>query len=420
MKKFFIFIIFAYLNINQTFTEQMLEFQKDTEYLQKKYILQENFKNIKSTEEKQNFIKNCLNFWEMFFWRENKQEWCIIQILDFYNSKDKYLSEKNKILENQFYKQNKIKYLELQFWGDIMLSRSVWAWNKRNWYDRIFKKFYPNKWISKDTILFYNLESPFNEIDNDTDSQTFLFKANKKNIQVLNELKGENTMIISLANNHITNAWWKGIDTTLELLDQNNIISLWVWREEETFKETVKNQVKVCISAFTYDWELFYSRDKDDIVQKYFINKISKENVLKNLKLMKENNCNFKIISLHWWIEYIENPSKNQEKLAHEIIDAWADLILWHHTHILWKIEQYKWKMIYYSLWNFIFDQDWWKTTNETWVDYKFDEALGKNTVQTYIWNTFYNKYKIVWNKVELIESKNTKHRIKYWELSEY
>jgi hypothetical protein len=62
MKKFFIFIIFAYLNINQTFTEQMLEFQKDTEYLQKKYILQENFKNIKSTEEKQNFIKNCLNF----------------------------------------------------------------------------------------------------------------------------------------------------------------------------------------------------------------------------------------------------------------------------------------------------------------------------------------------------------------------
>ncbi|MBB1564971.1 hypothetical protein HG430_002930, partial [Candidatus Gracilibacteria bacterium] len=66
------------------------------------------------------------------------------------------------------------------------------------------------------------------------------------------------------------------------------------------------------------------------------------------------------------------------------------------------------------------FDQDWGKTTNETGVDYKFDEALGKNTVQTYIGNTFYNKYKIVGNKVELIESKNTKHRIKYGELSEY
>ncbi|RKW22630.1 CapA family protein [Candidatus Gracilibacteria bacterium] len=420
MKKLFIFIISTYLSINQAFAEQILEFQKDTEYLQKKYILQENFKNIKSTEEKQNFIKNCLDFGEIFFGRENKQKGCIIQILDFYNSKDKYLSEKNKILENQFYKQNKIKYLELQFGGDIMLSRSVGAGNKRNGYDRIFKKFYPNKGISKDTILFYNLESPFNEIDNDTDSQTFLFKANKKNIQVLNELKGENTMFISLANNHITNAGGKGIDTTLELLDQNNIISLGVGREEETFKETVKNQVKVCISAFTYDGELFYSRDKDDIVQKYFINKISKENVLKNLKLMKENNCNFKIISLHWGIEYIENPLKNQEKLAHEIIDAGADLILGHHTHILGKIEQYKGKMIYYSLGNFIFDQDWGKTTNETGVDYKFDEVLGKNTVQTYIGNTFYNKYKIVGNKVEFVDSKNIKHRIKYGELSEY
>ena len=114
MKKLFIFIIFTYLSINQAFAEQILEFQKDTEYLQKKYILQENFKNIKSTEEKQNFIKNCLNFWEMFFWRENKQKWCIIQILDFYNSKDKYLSEKNKILESQFYKQNFTQINEFQ------------------------------------------------------------------------------------------------------------------------------------------------------------------------------------------------------------------------------------------------------------------------------------------------------------------
>ena len=37
MKKLFIFIIFTYLSINQAFAEQILEFQKDTEYLQKKY-----------------------------------------------------------------------------------------------------------------------------------------------------------------------------------------------------------------------------------------------------------------------------------------------------------------------------------------------------------------------------------------------
>lgn len=421
MKKIFLWIlVFLIYSFKISFAET-LEFEKDKEYLSKKNFLFEEFKKIRTEEDKKDFIENCLNFWKYFFWESLKKDACYLQISYISLKLEKNSFLKNiEILEKNFYKKFRTRFLEIQFWWDIMLSRTVWYLNKKNWYDRILKDFNPNKNISKDTILFYNLESPFSEEDNDKNISTFIFKANPKNIEVLNELKWENQMIISLANNHITNAWWKGIDLSLEILEKNNIISLWVWRKEESFKFLIQNWVKVCFWAYTYDWQIFHSKDKNWVIQKYFINKINREKIFSDLEKMKIENCDFKVISLHWWAEYRENPTKQQENLAYFLIDSWADLILGWHSHIPGKIEKYNWKMIYYSLWNFIFDQDWWKTTIESWVDYKYDEKLKKNTVPTYIWNTFYNKYKIIWDKIELIDSYNIKHRINYWKLEEY
>lgn len=413
MKKIIFSIFIIFFALNYTFADKNLDFENDEKYFSEKNYLAENFKKW----EKKVFLNNCINFWIKFFWEEESEKACIIQIFSI-KSKDEKFQKKIKNIENDFYKKNKIKTLEIAFWWDIMLSRSVWARNKKFWYDRIFKNFHPNKNFSERTILFYNLESPFSEIDADFDKPSFIFKANPKNISVLNDLKWKNKMIISLANNHITNAWWKWIDLSINLLNENNIKNIWVWREEPKFKEIIESWVKTCFSAYTYDWQIFYSRDKTNTVQKYFINKIDKEKIFRDLWEMKEKKCDFKVISLHWWAEYKRKPTKKQKKLAYEIIDNWADLILGHHSHILWEIEKYKWKIIYYSLWNFIFDQDWWKTTNESWVDYKFDEKLGRNTVQTYVWNTFHHKYEIIWENIKLIESRHIKHRIKFWELS--
>lgn len=415
MKKIFFIIIFLFLSLNTVFSENKLDFELDEKYLKEKEYLQNIYKN-----ENKEFLNNCLAFWKLFFSEKNAEKACIIQIFSIKNKDQIFSKEKIKILENNFYKKNKIKTIEILFSWDIMLSRAVWAWNKKKWYDRIFKNFHPNKDISKNTILFYNLESPFSSQDTDEDKPSFIFKANPKNIQVLNELKKENQMMISLANNHISNDWWRWIETTIELLDQNNILHIWVWKEEPKFKYILQNNIKVCFSAYTYDWNLLYSKDKNWVVQKYFINKIEKEKIFSDLEEMKKENCDFKVISLHWWAEYREKPSEKQKNLAHEIIDNGWDLILGHHSHILWEIENYKWKMIYYSLWNFIFDQNWGKTTKENWVDYKFDEKLWKNTVQTYIWNSFYNKYEITESEIKLISTKNIKHRIDFWELNEY
>jgi poly-gamma-glutamate synthesis protein (capsule biosynthesis protein) len=63
------------------------------------------------------------------------------------------------------------------------------------------------------------------------------------------------------------------------------------------------------------------------------------------------------IVSLHWGDEYRQKPNSRQIKIAHQLIDAGADLILGHHPHVLQPIEEYKDGVVVYSLGNFVFDQ---------------------------------------------------------------
>ena len=63
-------------------------------------------------------------------------------------------------------------------------------------------------------------------------------------------------------------------------------------------------------------------------------------------------------MSFHWGAEYQDVSSIVQKKLAHLVIDAGADLVIGHHPHVVQEIEEYGAGMIFYSLGNFIFDQD--------------------------------------------------------------
>ena len=63
------------------------------------------------------------------------------------------------------------------------------------------------------------------------------------------------------------------------------------------------------------------------------------------------------IVSLHWGGEHTLKPVPQQRKEARQLIDAGADILICHHTHTLQTIEDYNGHRIYYSIGNFIFDQ---------------------------------------------------------------
>ena len=62
------------------------------------------------------------------------------------------------------------------------------------------------------------------------------------------------------------------------------------------------------------------------------------------------------VVLLHSGYEYVVQPSPQQVNAAHTAIDAGADLVLGHHTHVLQGIEFYNDAVIVYGLGNFTFD----------------------------------------------------------------
>ena len=71
------------------------------------------------------------------------------------------------------------------------------------------------------------------------------------------------------------------------------------------------------------------------------------------------------IVFAHWGEEYQERSNAAQQSAAHEFIDAGADLVVGAHPHVVQEYEVYKHKAIFYSLGNFMFDQNFsWGTTH--------------------------------------------------------
>ena len=63
------------------------------------------------------------------------------------------------------------------------------------------------------------------------------------------------------------------------------------------------------------------------------------------------------IVCPHWGVEYAPKPTHDQVELAHQVIDAGADLIAGSHPHVVQPLETYHDRWIAYSLGNFVFDQ---------------------------------------------------------------
>ena len=78
------------------------------------------------------------------------------------------------------------------------------------------------------------------------------------------------------------------------------------------------------------------------------------------------------VVSIHWGMEYQGGPSKREEKLARELVEAGADVIWGHHPHVLRRMEWMTSSMdghralVLYSLGNLLTDQFMLDDTSQT------------------------------------------------------
>ena len=75
----------------------------------------------------------------------------------------------------------------------------------------------------------------------------------------------------------------------------------------------------------------------------------------KAMEQVKQQEAQITVLQVHWGIESEYKPTQMQRDLAHQAIDLGADLVIGHHPHVLQGLEEYKGRMIVYSLGNFCF-----------------------------------------------------------------
>src|SRR3989344_6772542 len=228
------------------------------------------------------------------------------------------------------------------FLGDVMFDRDIRRLGEENGYQSLWGdsghifKYY-------DEVIF-NLEGPITSNPSvsqsstvgEIENTTFTFSA-----KALEELPEGTNYIAHIGNNHIFDFNAQGVYATVRALAASGISYFGDIDSDMLLSSsiTLENGAVTIIS-----FNEFLGNGSNY--------------VLETIKQFKKE-APFIIVYTHWGVEYEFDQPEYIEKLAHQFIDAGADLVVGSHPHVIGKIENYKGKYIYYSLGNFIFDQYW-------------------------------------------------------------
>ena len=156
--------------------------------------------------------------------------------------------------------------------------------------------------------------------------------------QLAYDLKELGIDILTTANNHCMDTGYKGIESTLDFLDDAQIEHTGTNRSvEEQNKILLKeiNGIKIAFLSFTYGTNgIGIPSDK-----KYAVNLIDEELMLSQIENTKKKKPDLICVNMHWGIEYQNVQNEEQERLADFLIGNGVNIILGSHPHVLQPME---------------------------------------------------------------------------------
>ena len=225
-----------------------------------------------------------------------------------------------------------------------------------------------------------SVESPFQNVENVTGSAD-LFLINFENAATSTAsavkgdvplkcdpsyvplAKGNNNTVAVLANNHLFDYGVNGMQDTLKYLDEAGIKHTGAGDNQTQASAPVSSEINgrnVTIINYMdsnnfkeYSNEVMPQANGSNPGYSAYNSDLAKQQI----QDAKANGSDNVIVYFHFGNEYSQTPNEDQVKMAHEVIDDGADVVLGAHPHVTQGIEVYNGKPIFYSLGNFVFDQ---------------------------------------------------------------
>ncbi len=234
------------------------------------------------------------------------------------------------------------------FCGDVMLDWGVKELFLAEGYDYSLKRI--RHFISGFDARFCNLECPISGIGAPHSDKKYIFIAPPEAVKILTY---GGISHVSLANNHSMDFGVEAMMSTIAVLEKNGIAAVGAGADMEKARNPARLELKgakAAVLCYTNigNSEAYAKKSTPGIA------KAAIEIIKRDIQSLRKSNAVI-VISIHWGDEYADYPSADQIELAHDIIDAGADAIIGHHSHIYQGVEIYKGRPVFYSLGNFLF-----------------------------------------------------------------
>ena len=200
--------------------------------------------------------------------------------------------------------------------------------------------------------------------------------------------KANNNTIAALANNHVCDYGIDGMRDTIKYVGEAGMTPMGAGENESDAHQSVSKEINgrnITVlnymdsnnfAEYSYD-ALPYANGSSPGYSAY-----DSADAQKQISEARGNGSDFVIAYMHFGNEYSRSPNEDQEKIAHELIDYGADVVIGSHPHVTQGVEMYKGKPICYSMGNFIFDL----ARSDTWRDYFVGMDLVNDTCKLTIY----------------------------------
>ena len=235
----------------------------------------------------------------------------------------------------------------LLFVGDIMLGRYVEATMLAH--DDWTLPFRPllSRLRAAD-LTFGNLECVTAGADVGTPRVDLAFRADPRGVAGLADAGFD---VVSVANNHAVDFGPDALSEMLTHLDRHGIAPVGILNSDRQtpFVREVRG-VRLGYLAFSYtDGGTVAARDPVRIA------KITGKDLVGSIVAARDE-VDYLIVSLHLGRQFQSTPTAAQRGIARGAIEAGADLVIGHHSHVPQEVEKYRHGFIAYSLGDFVFD----------------------------------------------------------------
>ena len=242
--------------------------------------------------------------------------------------------------------------LKIVFTGDILLDRGVRREIDKHGVDHLFSAGVDSVFREAQVVVG-NLECPVTKIQAPV-QKLFIFRGEPEWLQVL---KHHGITHLNLANNHAIDQGREGLMDTRRNVSAAGMVPIGAGENMDEASQPVllasqPRNVWLVPSLRLALENYAYLPDKPCVSQEPMDSLLTRVH-----RLRKADSTAVIIVSLHWGGEHTLQPVSSQRWDAHQLIRAGADVLICHHTHTLQTIEDFHGKKIYYSVGNFIFDQ---------------------------------------------------------------